>query len=67
MSDDHWIEKATKNKGLLHKHLGVPESKHIPSGKLEKAEHSKNPKFAKEANMAATLKAIKRKYGGDCY
>jgi hypothetical protein len=67
MAKDHWIKEAvSRHPGALHKALHVPEGKHIPSGRLENAEHSKNPRLAKEANLAETLKAMKRKYGGDC-
>lgn len=54
----HWIEKATSNKGALHRELAVPAGKDIPTGKLEKAEHSKNPTEAKRAHLAETLKNL---------
>ncbi len=53
-----WIAGATKNKGALHRNLGVPEGEKIPEKKLEKAEHSENPKIRKEANLARTLKGM---------
>ena len=56
----NWIKGATQNKGALHKKLGVPEGKKIPAKKLEKAEHSKNPKERKEAVLAKTLKGFKK-------
>lgn len=65
-SDPHWIEHAHLKPGALHNKLGVPEGKRIPNGVLKKAEHSKSPKLAKEANTAATLRAMHRKYGGSC-
>jgi len=60
---EKWIQKALgpESKGKLHKKLGVPEGKKIPSGKLEKAEHSKNPTLKKEANLAKTLKGMNKK------
>lgn len=61
----NWIAGAIKNTGSLRKALKVPEGKTIPSGKLEKAAHSKDPALAKKANLAKTLKAMHRKYGGD--
>ena len=61
----NWIAGAIKHPGSLHKALGVPESKTIPSGKLDKAAHSENPSLAKKANLAKTLKAMNRKYGGN--
>lgn len=55
----NWIKKATGNhKGALHKALGVPAGKKIPSKKLAKATRSKNPKVRKEANLAKTLKSF---------
>jgi hypothetical protein len=62
---ENWIKGAIKNPGSLRKALHVPEGKNIPSGKLEKATHSENPALAKKANLAKTLKAMHRKYGGD--
>lgn len=55
-----WIAGATKNKGALHRALKVPTGEKIPVKKLEKAEHSSNPKIAKEANLAETLKGFKK-------
>lgn len=57
-----WIAKATaKNKGALHKKLGVPMGKKIPAKKLAAAAHSKNPKERKEVNLAKTLKKLHKK------
>lgn len=54
-----WIAKAVaKGKGKLHRALDVPEGEKIPAKKLAKAEHSKNPKLRKEANLAKTLKSF---------
>lgn len=56
-----WIAKAVgKNKGALHRKLGVPEGKKIPAKKLKEAEKSKSPKERKEANLAKTLKGMKK-------
>lgn len=55
-----WIQGAVKNKGALHKELGVPEGKKIPANKLNKAAHSKNPTLAKRAILAKTLKKSNR-------
>lgn len=60
----NWIAGAVKHPGALHKELGVPEGKKIPAGKLEKAEHSENPKLAKRARLAETLERMPRKDGG---
>lgn len=55
----NWIAGATKNKGALHKNLGVPAGKKIPAGKLAAA--AKRPgKVGKEAKLAETLKGFKK-------
>lgn len=54
----HWIANAVKNKGALHRHLGVPEGEKIPEEKLEAASNSKNPRVRREANLAKTLKGM---------
>jgi hypothetical protein len=54
----NWIQGAIQHKGALHKELHVPEGKKIPHGKLEKAEHSKNPTLRRRAALAETLKKI---------
>lgn len=56
-----WIAGATKNKGALHKKLGVPEGKKIPEAKLDKAAKSKNPTLKKEAVLAKTLKKMPKR------
>lgn len=55
-----WIAEATKNKGALHKKLGVKQGEKIPESKIKKAEHSKSPKLRKEANLADTLKKLRK-------
>jgi hypothetical protein len=57
----HWIKDAIKNPGALHKELGVKPGKKIPMKKLEKAEASKNPKIARQARLAETLRGMKKK------
>lgn len=54
-----WIAGATKNKGGLHRSLGVPEGQTIPAGKVEAATHSSNPRVRKQANLAETLKGLR--------
>jgi hypothetical protein len=56
----NWIAEATKNKGGLHRSLGIEEGKRIPEKKIQKAEHSKNPKIAKQARLAETLKGLRK-------
>lgn len=60
MAKDNWIQKAIKRPGALHKSLHVKEGDKITEKKLEKAEHSKNPRLRKEANLAKTLKGLKK-------
>jgi hypothetical protein len=55
---EHWIKGAIKHKGSLHRTLGVPEGEKIPAKKLAKAAHSKNPKTARRARLAETLKGL---------
>ena len=56
-----WIAGATKNKGALHRALGVPVGKTIPASKLAAAKKSKNPKVKKEAILAQALKGLRKK------
>jgi len=56
-----WIQEAIKKPGALRKTLHVKKGEKIPEEKLEKAEHSKNPKTAKRARLAETLKKMHKK------
>jgi len=56
----NWIKEATKNKGALHRSLGVPEGTKIPMSKIKKAEKSSDPKLAKRARLAETLRGFKK-------
>ncbi len=58
-----WIKAATKNKGALHRHLGVAEGEKIPEDKLRAALHSGNATIRKEAQLAMTLKGMKKHKG----
>lgn len=57
----NWIAGATKNKGALHRNLGVPAGSKIPAKKLASAAKSDNPTIAKEAALAKTLKGFHKK------
>ena len=58
---EKWIQKAVgKHPGKLHRELGVPEGKKIPAKKMAKAAKSKNPTIRKEADLAKTLKKMKK-------
>jgi hypothetical protein len=54
----NWIAGAVKNKGALHRSLGVPMGEKIPAKKLNAAMHSDNPTIAKRARLAKTLKSF---------
>ena len=53
----NWIASATKNKGGLHRALGIPMDKKIPSKVLAKAT-KRGGKVGKEAKLAQTLKSF---------
>ncbi len=57
----NWIKGAIKHPGALREKLHVPEGKKIPESKIKKAEHSKSPTLRKEANLAETLKKLRKK------
>jgi hypothetical protein len=61
---EKWIQSAIKKPGALRKSLKVKADETIPVGKLEKASHSENPKMAKRANLALTLKKLHKRHGG---
>lgn len=56
----HWIAGAIKHPGALHRELGVPEGEKIPAAKIAKAAHSDDPKLAKRARLAETLKKMNK-------
>ena len=55
----NWIKDATKNKGGLHKSLGIKENKTLSTKTIDKAIHSKSPTIRKQANLAKTLKSFR--------
>jgi len=56
----NWIAKATKNKGGLHRALGVKEGEKIPDKKMAKAAKSGSPKVKKEVALAKTLSKLRK-------
>lgn len=56
----NWIQKSINKPGSLRKTLGVKQGENIPESKLEKATHSKNEKTRKRAQLAKTLKGLKK-------
>lgn len=57
MAKEKWIQSAIKKPGALHKELGVPEGKKIPTKKLHAAA-KKGGKLGKRARLAETLKKL---------
>ncbi len=55
-----WIQKAIKHPGALHKTLHVKQGEKIPEAKLDKALKSKNPTTVKRANLAKTLRGLRK-------
>lgn len=62
MDKEYWIQDAVnpKNKGALRKKLKVKEGEKIPTAKLKKAEHSKDPKTRKQAVLAETFRKMRK-------
>lgn len=58
-SSENWIANATKNKGALHRKLGIPADKKIPAGALNDAA-KKGGKLGKEARLAKTLRKLNK-------
>jgi hypothetical protein len=58
---EKWIQGAVEHPGKLHRELGVPQGEKIPAKKLAKAEHSKNMTIRREANLAHTLKGLRKR------
>jgi len=56
----NWIAGATKNKGALHRALGVPVGTKIPVSKMKSALASSNPRVRKEAALARTLSKLRK-------
>jgi hypothetical protein len=54
-----WIAEAVKNKGGLHRSLGVPMGEKIPAGKV-KAAAKKGGKVGKQARLAQTLGKLRK-------
>lgn len=58
---DNWIKEAIGKPGALHKELGIPTKKTIPTSTLNKAAKSKNPTLRKRAVLAKTLGRMNKK------
>ena len=57
MGDKKWIQGAIKHPGALHKSLGVPAGKKIPSNML-RAAAVKGGLVGRRARLAETLKGF---------
>lgn len=53
----HWIQRAIKHPGALHKELGVPQGEKIPASKLSAAA-KKGGTLGRRARLAETLKGM---------
>lgn len=58
MAKKKWIAGAIKNKGALHKELGIASGKKIPEKTLKKAA-SRGGKLGERARLAETLRKFK--------
>ena len=56
----NWIAGATRNKGGLHRALGVPEGQKIPESKV-RAAASQPGKVGQEGRLAETLEGLRKK------
>jgi hypothetical protein len=59
MAGKNWIAGATKNKGGLHRSLGIPAGQKIPAKKINAAA-KKGGKVGAQARLAKTLKGLHR-------
>jgi|HubBroStandDraft_5_1064220.scaffolds.fasta_scaffold3342534_1 hypothetical protein len=58
--DPHWIEHAHLQGGALRKETGTPADKDISEKRLHAAAHSKNNTTRTHAELAETLKGLRR-------
>jgi len=61
MAKRYWVKEAfSKNKGALHRDLGVPQGKKIPESALKRAANMKRKsKTKKRAVLAETARHFK--------
>jgi hypothetical protein len=58
MAAGNWIKSAIKRPGALRAKAGVSGDKPIPAKKLNQLANSSNPRTARQANLAKTLKKM---------
>ena len=56
----NWIADATKNKGGLHRALGIPQGKKIPQTEIDAAAQQKG-KIGMQARLAKVLAGLKKR------
>lgn len=56
----NWIAGAIKRPGALHRALDVPQGQPIPAPQMAQAVDSADPKVARMAALARTLKTLHR-------
>lgn len=56
----NWIKKAIKRPGQLHRDLGIPQGKKIPSGLIARAA-KRGGKVGQRARLAQTLKKLSKR------
>lgn len=56
----HWIEHAHLDKGALRRETHTPAGKDISEKRLHAAAHSKNGTERKQAELAETLKGMRK-------
>jgi hypothetical protein len=59
-NDPHWIEHAHLDKGALHRETHTPAGKDISDKRLHAAAHSKNQTERHRAQLAETLKGLRK-------
>lgn len=63
---DHWISKAIKHPGALHRQLGVPQGEKIPKSKLQAAA-KKGGTLGRRARLAETLGSLRHRATAKLY
>jgi hypothetical protein len=59
-NNSHWIEHAHLHEGALREKTRTKEGKDISENRLHAAAHSKNDTTSKRAELAETLKGLRK-------
>lgn len=63
-SPRRFIARATRRKGALHRHLGIPPGDTIPLARLRHAaKHGETETIRREARLALLLRGFQKKKG----